>query len=209
MENAAKALSIAGGILIAVMLAVLVYYVFTHWGESQRIKQEDVEVQKVEDFNKSYLSYEKVLYGSELLGQQFIDDTHMWGRIMIIDGETFTNKDGEKTMYGLASNSSPASEDYEKVIAERVAMIEAANPEQKGKQIPVDLVTVSGSGLDPHISLAAAEYQIPRLVRTTGKSEAEIRKIIDKYTDHGFLGYFGETTVNVLKVNLALDGILK
>ena len=68
MENAAKALSIAGGILIAVMLAVLVYYVFTHWGESQRIKQEDVEVQKVEDFNKSYLSYEKVLYGSELLG---------------------------------------------------------------------------------------------------------------------------------------------
>ena len=159
--------------------------------------------------NGSIIEVDGKKYGSELLGQQFIDDTHMWGRIMIIDGETFTNKDGEKTMYGLASNSSPASEDYEKVIAERVAIIEAANPEQKGKQIPVDLVTVSGSGLDPHISLAAAEYQIPRLVRTTGKSEAEIRKIIDKYTDHGFLGYFGETTVNVLKVNLALDGILK
>lgn len=159
--------------------------------------------------NGKIIEVNGVKYGSELLGQQFIDDTHMWGRIMIIDGETFANKDGEKTMYGLASNSSPASEDYEKVIAERVAMIEAANPEQKGKQIPVDLVTVSGSGLDPHISLAAAEYQIPRLVITTGKSEAEIRKIIDKYTDHGFLGYFGETTVNVLKVNLALDGILK
>ena len=159
--------------------------------------------------NGSIIEVDGKKYGSELLGQQFIDDTHMWGRIMIIDGETFANKDGEKTMYGLASNSSPASEDYEKVIAERVAMIETANPEQKGKQIPVDLVTVSGSGLDPHISLAAAEYQIPRLVRTTGKSEAEIRKIIDKYTDHGFLGYFGETTVNVLKVNLALDGILK
>ena len=127
--------------------------------------------------NGSIIEVDGKKYGSELLGQQFIDDTHMWGRIM--------------------------------VIAERVAMIEAANPEQKGKQIPVDLVTVSGSGLDPHISLAAAEYQIPRLVRTTGKSEAEIRKIIDKYTDHGFLGYFGETTVNVLKVNLALDGILK
>ena len=121
--------------------------------------------------NGSIIEVDGKKYGSELLGQQFIDDTHMWGRIMIIDGETFTNKDGEKTMYGLASNSSPAS--------------------------------------DPHISLAAAEYQIPRLVRTTGKSEAEIRKIIDKYTDHGFLGYFGETTVNVLKVNLALDGILK
>ena len=75
----------------------------------------------------------------------------------------------KKTMYGLASNSSPASEDYEKVIAERVAMIEAANPEQKGKQIPVDLVTVSGSGLDPHISLAAAEYQIPRFSKNNRK----------------------------------------
>lgn len=68
MDNASKALTIAGGVLIAVMLAVLVYYVFISWGDSQRMKQEDVNIQKVEDFNKSYLSYEKVLYGSELLG---------------------------------------------------------------------------------------------------------------------------------------------
>ena len=68
MENASKALVMAGGILIAVMLAVLVYYVFTHWGESQNLQQEQLETQRVEDFNKSYLSYEKVLYGSELLG---------------------------------------------------------------------------------------------------------------------------------------------
>ena len=68
MENASKALTIAGGDLIAVMLAVLVYYVFTQWGESQKMKQEDVDTVKIEEFNKSYLSYEKVLYGSELLG---------------------------------------------------------------------------------------------------------------------------------------------
>ena len=68
MENASKALTIAGGVLIAVMLAVLVYYVFNHWGEIQKMKQEAVETVKVEEFNKSYLSYEKVLYGSELLG---------------------------------------------------------------------------------------------------------------------------------------------
>ena len=68
MENAAKALTIAGGFLIAVMLAVLVYYVFTQWGESQKMQQEDVDTVKIEEFNKSYLSYEKVLYGSELLG---------------------------------------------------------------------------------------------------------------------------------------------
>lgn len=68
MENAAKALTIAGGVLIAVMLAVLVYDVFTQWGESQKMQQEDVDTVKIEEFNKSYLSYEKVLYGSELLG---------------------------------------------------------------------------------------------------------------------------------------------
>lgn len=68
MENASKVLTIAGGVLIAVMLAVLVYYVFTQWGESQKMKQEDVDTVKIEEFNKSYLSYEKVLYGSELLG---------------------------------------------------------------------------------------------------------------------------------------------
>ena len=68
MENASKALTIAGGVLIAFMLAVLVYYVFTQWGESQKMKQEDVDTVKIEEFNKSYLSYEKVLYGSELLG---------------------------------------------------------------------------------------------------------------------------------------------
>lgn len=159
--------------------------------------------------NGSIIEVDGKKYGSELLGQQFINDTHMWGRIMLVDNDIFTSKDGDKTMYGGASNISPASDDYEKVIKERIEMIEEANPEQKGEKIPVDLVTVSGSGLDPHISVSAAEYQIPRLVRTTGKSEMEIRKIIDKYTNHGFLGYFGETTVNVLKVNLALDGILE
>lgn len=159
--------------------------------------------------NGSIIEVDGKKYGSELLGQQFIDDTHMWGRIMLVDTETFSNQDGKGTMYGWASNSSPTSDDYEAVIKQRVEMIQEANIEQAGKSIPVDLVTVSGSGLDPHISLAAANYQIPRLVRTTGKSESEIRKIIDQYTEHGFLGYFGETTVNVLEVNLALDGILK
>lgn len=95
------------------------------------------------------------------------------------------------------------------LVADRVAMIRKANPEQTDKKVPVDLVTCSGSGLDPGISVAAAEYQIPRLVKTTGKSEAELRKIVDKYTVHKFLGIFGEEYVNVLKVNLALEGILK
>ena len=74
--------------------------------------------------------------------------------------------------------------------------------------IPQDLVTCSGSGLDPHISVAAAEYQIQRIASATGRSVDEVQAIIDRYTTGRFLGIFGEPTVNVLKVNLALDGIL-
>lgn len=75
--------------------------------------------------------------------------------------------------------------------------------------IPVDLVTCSGSGLDPEISPAAAAYQVPRIAAARGISEEEVQKIIDQYTTGRFLGIFGEPRVNVLQVNLALDGILK
>ena len=75
--------------------------------------------------------------------------------------------------------------------------------------IPVDLVTCSGSGLDPHISPAAAEYQVARIAKANDMTEEEVREIIMKCTDGKFLGLFGEETVNVLKVNLMLDGILE
>ena len=75
--------------------------------------------------------------------------------------------------------------------------------------IPVDLVTCSGSGLDPDISPAAAEYQVPRIAKDNNMSEDEVRSIIEKCTNGRFLGVLGEETVNVLKVNLMLDGILE
>ena len=147
-------------------------------------------------------------YGSELLAQQFTDNGHLWGRIMNIDTETFIDEDGTPVMYAWASNLSPASEEYKELIAERVSTIQKAHPEKEGVPIPQDLVTCSGSGLDPHISVAAAEYQIQRIASATGRSVDEVQAIIDRYTTGRFLGIFGEPTVNVLKVNLALDGIL-
>ena len=83
-----------------------------------------------------------------------------------------------------------------------------AHPDKKGEPVPVDLVTVSGSGLDPHISLAAAEYQLERVAKARNMSMADLQKIIDKYTTGKTFGVFGEKTVNVLQVNLALEGIL-
>lgn len=148
-------------------------------------------------------------YGSSLLAQEFTSDDYLWGRIMNLDTGTYQNEEGETLAYSWASNKTPAGEELESMIAERVEKIRRANPDREGEAIPVDLVTSSGSGLDPHISPAAAEYQVPRIAKARGITEDELRAVIDRYTDGKFLGIFGEKRVNVLEVNLALDGILK
>ena len=155
--------------------------------------------------NGSLITDGKVV-GSELIGQNFEDEDHMWGRIQnvsIVEGE-----DGELVAYGAPSNLSPASEEYRQLVDARVEKIRASNPDAGMDAVPVDLVTCSGSGLDPEISPDAAEYQVPRLAKATGKSEGEVRDIIAQCTKGRFLGVFGEPTVNVLKVNLMLDGAL-
>ncbi len=156
--------------------------------------------------NGSLITVDGKVVGSVLIGQNFDDDAHMWGRIQnvsIVEGE-----DGELMAYGTPSNLSPASEEYRQLIDARVKKIRAANPDADMDAVPVDLVTCSGSGLDPEISPDAAEYQVPRLAKATGKSEDEVRDIIAACTKGRFLGVFGEPTVNVLKVNLMLDGAL-
>lgn len=94
------------------------------------------------------------------------------------------------------------------MVKERIDALLEADPSMKGTPIPVDLVTVSGSGLDPEISPEAAEYQVHRISKARGISQEKVQSVIDQYTTGCFLGVFGEPRVNVLKVNLALDGIL-
>ena len=162
-----------------------------------------------EKANGSIIEVDGKKYGCELLGQQYTDDAHMWGRIMNIDVSTYKDESGHPLMYAAPSNLSPASEEYEALVAERVEKLRAANPDMDETAIPVDLVTCSGSGLDPHISPAAAEYQVARIAKANDMTEDEVQAIIEKCTDGRFLGLFGEETVNVLKVNLMLDGILE
>lgn len=127
---------------------------------------------------------------------------------MNIDVSTYKDENGKTLMYAAPSNLSPASEEYEALVKERVEKLREANPDMDETAIPVDLVTCSGSGLDPHISPAAAKYQVARIAKANDMTEDEIREIIKKCTDGKFLGVFGEETVNVLKVNLMPDGIL-
>lgn len=159
--------------------------------------------------NGSIIEINGTKYGSELLAQEFTDDKYLWGRIMNLDTSTFKNENGEILLYSAPSNLSPASDEYKKLVEERVEKIQKANPEKGDEPIPVDLVTSSGSGLDPHISVAAADYQVDRIARERNMSKDEVESIIDKYTNKRFLGVFGEETVNVLEVNLALDGKLE
>ncbi|MEG0778519.1 MAG: potassium-transporting ATPase subunit KdpC [Oscillospiraceae bacterium] len=159
--------------------------------------------------NGSIIEIDGKKYGSELLAQQFTDEAHMWGRIMNLDVSTYKDENGKRVMYAAPSNLSPASDEFEELVAERVAMTRAANPDMDEAAIPVDLVTCSGSGLDPDISPAAADYQVARLAKANSLTEDEIRAIIKENTKGRLLGVFGEETVNVLGVNLAIDRAVK
>lgn len=157
----------------------------------------------------SIIEVDGVKYGSALLAQEFTSDQYLWGRIMNVDTSTYVGADGEPLAYAGPSNKTPAGEELEALVAERVKKLQSAHPEMGEEPIPVDLVTCSGSGLDPHISPEAARYQTERIAKARGIDVSQVEAVIDRYTSGKFLGFLGEDTVNVLEVNLALDGILK
>ncbi len=139
-------------------------------------------------------------YGSELIGQPFNDPRYFWGRLSATSPYPYNASSSS------GSNLGPSNPALAKQAQERIAALKAADP-QNTLPIPVDLVTASGSGLDPQISLAAALYQIHRVAAARGMSEAAVRALVSQYTLGRFLGFIGEPRVNVLLLNLALDGI--
>ena len=137
--------------------------------------------------------------GSELIGQNFSDPKYFWGRISATSPYAYNaiNSSGSN----LGSNN-PALMD---AVKGRVEALKAADPTNT-KPIPVDLATASGSGLDPHISPAAADYQLARVAKARGLSEAIVRELVQEYTQGRQFGILGEPTVNVFSLNMALDG---
>lgn len=188
----------AAGMVLAMTLICGVIYTTVVTGASQLFFSDKA--------NGSIIEIDGKKYGCELLAQEFTGEEYMWGRIMNVSA--FTDQDGNTKMYSGPSNLSPESQEYKELVEQRVEKIKEANPDADKEQIPEDLVTCSGSGLDPDISVAAAEYQVPRLAKAKQMTEDEIQDMIDKCTNHKILGIFGEETVNVLKVNLMLKGIL-
>ena len=144
--------------------------------------------------------------GSELIGQQFDDPKYFWGRISATGTFAYNAFNAENLTASSGSNYGPLNPALIDMVQTRIDALKAADPDNT-LPIPVDLVTASGSGLDPHISIAAALYQVHRVATTRGLSEADVQSLVDKYTEGRQFGFLGEPTVNVLELNLALDGV--
>lgn len=136
--------------------------------------------------------------GSALIGQPFTSNRYFWSRPSTVNYST--NQEVARTGISGASNLAPSNPELVKRIQSQVQQLKQANIQPTG-----DLVYASGSGLDPHISIAAANAQINRVATARSLSPNQIQKLIAQNTDGRFLGIFGEPGVNVLKLNLALD----
>jgi K+-transporting ATPase ATPase C chain len=136
--------------------------------------------------------------GSVLIGQPFADPAYFWGRL------SATGPFPYNAAASGGSNLGPASEALVEQAQARMDALRAADPGNNAS-IPVDLVTASASGLDPHISPAAAEYQVARVARSRGLDEETIRALVSQYSEGRLFGLLGEPRVNVLQLNVALD----
>jgi K+-transporting ATPase ATPase C chain len=149
--------------------------------------------------NGSVITRNDHVLGSHLIAQPFDDPNYFWGRPSAT--APFANNPSASGASNLGPNNSALTD----AVKQRIETLRAADPDNKGP-VPVDLVTASGSGVDPEISPAAAQYQLTRVARVRGIPAADIEKMISSSTEHRQFGVLGEPRVNVLELNLRLDG---
>ncbi|MFD1800931.1 potassium-transporting ATPase subunit KdpC [Mixta tenebrionis] len=150
--------------------------------------------------NGSLLRVNEATRGSALIGQAFSRMDYFWGRP---SATAETPYNGAASSGSNLAASNPA---LDQAVSERVARLRAANP-QASRQVPVDLVTASGSGLDPHISPAAAQWQAPRVAAARRLPLEAVQRLIEENSDRPLLKFLGEPGVNVVKLNMALDAL--
>jgi K+-transporting ATPase ATPase C chain len=150
--------------------------------------------------NGSLVKAKGVVVGSSLIGQPFSQPGHFWSR------PSATAPDPYNAAASSGSNLGPSNPALAEAVAARIAALRAADPGNHSA-VPVDLVTASASGLDPHISRAAADYQVNRVARALGLPPQRVQALVAEHTEGTLLGFLGEPRVNVLRLNLALDAL--
>lgn len=153
-----------------------------------------------EQANGSLVRRDGQVVGSALIGQGFSDPKHFWSR------PSATAPTPYNAANSSGSNLGPSNPALYDAVQARIAALREADPGNTAP-VPVDLVTASASGLDPHISRAAADYQLARVARRRAMGEAELRALLEQHTEGAWLGFVGEPRVNVLALNLALDAL--
>lgn len=148
--------------------------------------------------NGSLIEKEGKIVGSILIGQRFTDAKYFWSR------PSATGPYSNNAAASSGSNQGPLNPALAEAITSRIAALKSLDPDND-MPVPVDLVTASASGLDPHISPAAAQYQLARVARARGLSQESVSQMINQHTESRQFGVLGEPRVNVLKLNLALD----
>jgi K+-transporting ATPase ATPase C chain len=156
--------------------------------------------------NGSLITRNGQAIGSELIGQSFDDPKYFWGRLSATSPYPYNAFDAQTLTGSSGSNYGPLNPALTDAVKARIQALKAADPGNTAP-IPVDLVTASGSGLDPDISPAAALYQVPRVARARGLSQEMVRQLVDQHIEGRQLEILGEPRVNVLELNLALDAL--
>lgn len=162
--------------------------------------------------NGSMIEVDGKVVGAENVGQEFTEDYYMWSRpsayhynVYVEDEEgnqTYTDGSEFPGIGSGSNNYAPSNPALTERVQQDLENFLAKNPDIKQEDIPTDLLTASGSGLDPDISPASAEVQIPRIVKASNLTEEQVREIVSRHTDGKVLGIFGEDKVNVLEVNI-------
>ncbi len=155
-----------------------------------------------EKANGSLIVKDGKVLGSRLIGQPFSDPKYFWSRASGTSPQPYNGASSSGT------NQGPTNPALKDTVEGRVKALRDAGGDAS-RAIPVDLVTASGSGLDPHISPAAAEYQIARIAKARSLPETRVKELVERYTEGRQLGILGEPRVNVLELNLALDAAAK